>query len=374
MKKKIKFRLINKTKIKKLKKYSYCLALAITTSFCANGLPHDSINNNKKEFNNNGIYYDNNNEGWIIDSRCDNEEVIKNIDKNNKYDTIIFNNNCFITDLKCLESIKNEINSLIIYDCPSLIDLEEIYNMPNLKHLYIQESAGITKDLVEYLDNKKIDYTFPKNPLEIRKWLDEILNKTINDSMDDFEKVKAISFYLANNFKYNINLKDESNKYPISCLIENGCGVCASDAYVGTLLFNLAGIEAYEIKSNSHGWVLVKLNEKYYYVDITHLRNRSYLNCCSIENFNFAPFYLNDPGENLENQMKNYFDNGDIIISNNLVNNISNSEINKNIFERNPIQTFNYFLNTFGYYIFIIKGSSFFDELNKVKKRKNIEK
>ena len=50
-------------------------------------------------------------------------------------------------------------------------------------------------------------------------------------------------------------------------MLDNKGGVCASYAYLTNVLLRKAGIESYEITSDSHAWNVIELDGKYYYLD-----------------------------------------------------------------------------------------------------------
>lgn len=321
------------------------MLFSITTTILLNGIPHDSKKNNTKEYDfEEQIIYNEEQEKWkfnliVTDNGLKSITTEQILKENGRRVNIEFNNNDFITDLSVLEDVYDEIREITIRKCPSITNLEPLYHMPNLEQVNVSECAGVTEDLVDYLNKNGIIHNISRQELQNRQKLDRILKEVINDDMSDVEKIKAISFYLMNNYVYDDFYHDESNMYPMSCLFEHGCGVCASYAYVANVLYNMAGIESYEIKSFDHGWNLVKENDKYYYVDVTNMKKYDYIDNFLINYFNRGEAFMTNPGENDTTVMVDYFKGDDVIIPGSLAKEIEKSEENKNIFERNPLQT-----------------------------------
>jgi hypothetical protein len=109
---------------------------------------------------------------------------------------------------------------------------------------------------------------------EQENYVDEELKKIINciitDNMSNFEKVKAINQYLINRFEYDDSLVSNN---PYSALT-TGKTTCQGYAMTTYKLLKLAGIEnkiiVGDLQGVPHGWNLVKLNDKWYDLDITN--------------------------------------------------------------------------------------------------------
>ena len=328
-----------------LKSISLCLYFSVATTILLNGLPRDSKNNNTKEYDfQQQIFYNVGQEKWRVNPIVTND-VLKSIitdealKENGKRVNLEFKNNNFVTDLSILKSIYDEIREITINNCPGIIDLSPLYQMPNLEQVNIQECAGVTEELVLYLNQNGIIHNISFKDLNNKQKLDNILQEIINDDMSDIEKIKAISFYLMNNYVYDINYNKESNELPLTCLLEYERGTGTSFAYVANCLYNMADVEAYKISSSKHGWNLVKVEDKYYYVDVANMKKYDYVDNFMINYFNQGKYFMTDPGENSDTLMVDYFASEDkITIPGSLAKKIEKSEENKNFFERNPLQ------------------------------------
>ncbi|GMQ56948.1 hypothetical protein AN1V17_13420 [Vallitalea sediminicola] len=108
---------------------------------------------------------------------------------------------------------------------------------------------------------------------------DKVINKIINESMNELEKVKAINKYIVEQTKYdNENYSVDIEKLPrISGtpygVFKYGIAVCGGYALATKLLFDKAGLENKYIVGRSskepHAWNLVKVDGKYYHIDTT---------------------------------------------------------------------------------------------------------
>lgn len=88
--------------------------------------------------------------------------------------------------------------------------------------------------------------------------------------MSDFDKVKVINKYLIDRYRYDDSLIS-NNAY--SALM-TGKTTCQGYALTAYKMLKLSGIEnrivTGELEGVPHGWNLVKLNNKWYHLDITN--------------------------------------------------------------------------------------------------------
>ena len=115
----------------------------------------------------------------------------------------------------------------------------------------------------------KIDIDFIKNyTLEdiklINEKLDEILSKTINDDMSDYEKIKKLHDYIINNSKYDNNRFNHATD-----ILLYGYGNCSAYTDSMALLLNRLNIPNYRIASEEHTWNLVYIDGAWKHIDLT---------------------------------------------------------------------------------------------------------
>lgn len=82
----------------------------------------------------------------------------------------------------------------------------------------------------------------------------------------DEDKEKIAHDIIASNTIYKLSAANSQSAYS---LVVNGQTVCAGYAGTMQLLLNAAGVETIEVTSDSHGWNMVKLHDKWYVVDVT---------------------------------------------------------------------------------------------------------
>lgn len=204
-------------------------------------------------------------------------------------------NRCnFITDANSLVDNCPNLSRISINSASALSDLSFIYKMPNLKEISIVDSPYITQDLLDYLRSKNINTNIDEHDVENSKKIDEIIGTIITPNMKDKEKINAVVTYVLNNVSYDTTKTYESNVTPLSFVLENKTGVCASYSYLTNVLLNKAGINSFEVHSNEHGWNLINMDDKYYYIDTTNMDN-SILNALTLKLFDVAPNYMFDP-------------------------------------------------------------------------------
>ena len=124
------------------------------------------------------------------------------------------------------------------------------------------------------------------NPDELRQMSDrmfaevENIVRTIDENASDYEKALQVHDYLVMNTEYDqiaVNLNDDKKGRGIwstayGCLI-NRLAVCQGYSQAFQILMNRMGIEcgmcSGDAKGESHAWNYIKLNNQYYWVDVT---------------------------------------------------------------------------------------------------------
>ncbi|OVE68582.1 cell wall-binding protein [Clostridium diolis] len=117
----------------------------------------------------------------------------------------------------------------------------------------------------------KVTYRTTKDQeLYINQELTKVVNSITTNGMSDFDKVKAINEYLINRFEYDDSLVS-NNAYSA---LTTGKTTCQGYAMTAYKMLKLAGVENKIIIGNldgvPHGWNLVKLNNKWYHLDVTN--------------------------------------------------------------------------------------------------------
>ncbi len=107
--------------------------------------------------------------------------------------------------------------------------------------------------------------------------IQKIIDETIDTSMSDYEKIKAIHDYIVVNTVYDQeNLEKNSIPdidYTAKGVFENGIAVCRGYAEAFQLLMEALDIECQIVtgyaENTTHAWNIVKLDGQWYHVDTT---------------------------------------------------------------------------------------------------------
>ena len=180
------------------------------------------------------------------------------------------------TCVKSLEPLRNSnIEYLDITDSLNIEDFSPIKDMKNLKTLVVENGQmALTEDIFNYLNANGIENEFTKDDLKYKKQVKQIANNIFMDGMTDEEKIEATVNYVTENMVYDekapwdSELLSEYNTYALKYALE-GTGCCRNYTALTTALLQEAGIEVYESINDSHIWNLVRLNEKFYWLDVT---------------------------------------------------------------------------------------------------------
>lgn len=203
-------------------------------------------------------------------------------------------NRCnYITNLNDLPNKCPNITSLSINVAPSLKDLSFIYELPNLRELYISDSAYITDDLLSYLEENNIVTNVSKQDVINSQQIDKIIDSIITTEMSDREKIQAVCLYVINNVEYDLENCQYSNQHPLMCVLENGKGVCVSYTYLTNVLLNKLNITTFKLGNTNHAWNLVELDDKYYYIDTTNMGGSAFYNFL-LKTLNLSSYYMID--------------------------------------------------------------------------------
>ena len=116
-----------------------------------------------------------------------------------------------------------------------------------------------------------------KYTLEERKYIvktiDEIWNEIITPNMTTKQIIKVFHDYIINNTKYDINFSYELEPYGESSkatgLLKHHLSVCSGYADTMGVVLDKLGLENFRISTTNHVWNAVKLDNKYYHLDLT---------------------------------------------------------------------------------------------------------
>lgn len=253
----------------------------------------------------------------------------------------------FITNLDLLPETCPNLTKLSLCGNGGLTDLGFIYKLSNLKELIISDSAYVTEDLLNYTKEKGIITNINEEDVNNTKKVDNIVESIIEPNMTDREKIQAVCSYVIHNLEYDMDLSIESNEKPLECFLDKNKGVCASYAYVTNTLLNKAGVESFEVTGSGHGWNIVRVDDKYYYVDTTNMDDGWAFEFL-LDEFNVSKYYMVDT-ENTYLTVMVDSSGENIRIPKSLVNDILDARNDKSALEKygGPISNISYLVVLF---------------------------
>lgn len=161
----------------------------------------------------------------------------------------------------------NKILSALVMDHPELIQYSSVYMSA------IEYSKGLNVRITYALNQE----TTKKALQEMKLILDEIKSKTEN--MSEIEKVKYVYDYIADNNKYG-KKEDLMSQSAYSIFNENESPVCAGYARASQIILQYIGINSLlidgKLVNELHEWNFVKINNKYYWYDVTQSDSDKY--------------------------------------------------------------------------------------------------
>lgn len=171
---------------------------------------------------------------------------------------------------KCVKDIMDITNDQEILT--HLNNFVSPYNSFSNIKTTISDSGEITLNIKYLYTDDKIN--------AINKKIDEVLKNNINDSMDDYEKIKVIHDYIINNAKYDVKRNNENisqyNSYIAYGPLIEGYATCNGYTDAMALFLNKLGYKNFKIATTpddknltGHIWNAVYLNNKWLHLDVT---------------------------------------------------------------------------------------------------------
>lgn len=140
---------------------------------------------------------------------------------------------------------------------------------------YLERSISVYKTLkCGHLYKAEMQYRTTKKQEEyIDSELERISNNLIDKRMSEEEKVKAVNNYIVKIYKYDDTLKSDN----VYTALTTKTTICQGYAMTAYKMFKILGIDCRIISGEhdgiSHAWNLVKINGKWYHLDITNNDN-----------------------------------------------------------------------------------------------------
>lgn len=158
---------------------------------------------------------------------------------------------------KCAQDVKDLIDDGNIIS--NLNNFVHPYNSFSTINIDISSINMVTVKTKKVYNDSEIDF--------INEYINNFIDKNINDTMSDYDKIKVFHDYVINNTIYDEESKDES--YTAYNLIKTGKSICGGYSDIMSIYLNTIGIKNYKITSENHIWNLVYLNDSWYHLDAT---------------------------------------------------------------------------------------------------------
>lgn len=240
---------------------------------------------------------------------------------------------CFyLSDLQTLPLQCPNLKVLHIDSVVGVRDFSFLSELKNLEEVNISESPFITEDVIRDLDSRGIKHNLTSVDVENNKITNDIINEIITPNMSDKEKIRSVCRYVLEHIEYDISQSRNSNARPLSCVLEDGKGVCISYAYLTNVLLEKANVNTYLLTNDVHAWNMVNVDGKYYYIDTTGMDSFP-LNKLLFDVFNIGLCYMGDT-ENITISSMSKLESGDVNIPIELLEDVLNERDEKDIFEK----------------------------------------
>ena len=151
--------------------------------------------------------------------------------------------------------------------------IHKYYLNDSPNHFYLKETSFQVLD--DHVVGINFNYSYTDEEIETKQnEIEAIANKfiaTVPENATDYEKSKLIYDYIISKNTYD--LSDDPKIYTIEGAFLDNKIVCQGYAKAYQYLANLLGMQSLYVtgtsRGESHGWNLVRLDDKYYYVDTT---------------------------------------------------------------------------------------------------------
>lgn len=221
----------------------------------------ENITINKNEYYNKNDYtYFKNTDNFVAENKQDLINIIYTIaNSGNK----TFNFYCSKEYENCIDDVINISNDkdTLAYINNFVHPLNQFTKINILYNKYNEISVNITKTYTE----DEINY--------INNEVDKIIKDKIKDNMTDKQKIKAIHDYIIDNNKYATDkIRNENPNATYSkanYMLQNHYGICSSYSDLMSIFLYRFNINNIRISSKTHIWNLVKLDNKWYHLDLT---------------------------------------------------------------------------------------------------------
>lgn len=105
--------------------------------------------------------------------------------------------------------------------------------------------------------------------LYIQAETDKFIDKYIDSSMNDMQKIKAVHDWVCSNVCYDYETTGQPKNHNDASVFMNDSSACEGYGRCYNILLNAVGIETYYVISETHAWNVIKLGGHYFHSDTT---------------------------------------------------------------------------------------------------------
>ena len=204
-------------------------------------------------------YYSENNYLYVQNTDSNNAKSYQEI-LNILYTIINSGDDCFtfrcgydgcVNDIRKITNDNNVVSNINNFVHP--------YNSFDSININMSANREITVKIKKVYNEEQIEF--------INQYINDFINKNLNLSMSNYDKIKAFHDFIINNTIYDEENKFES--YTAYNLITSGLSICGGYSDIMAIYLNKLGINNYKITSKNHIWNLVELDGTWYHLDVT---------------------------------------------------------------------------------------------------------
>ena len=181
---------------------------------------------------------------------------------NNGFDDFTFY--CDFSYTNCLDDI-NELSK----DADTFTYLNQFVHPYNSFKTVNSKYIGLFKRVDVDVEKK---YT-PEDIKKIDNKINDIINKlNVNSYNSLTDKIKVFHDYIADNSKYDKNKENNTSQYNSDTAIGTlfqGYSTCSGYSDVMAIFLNKLGLQNIKVITDKHAWNAVKIDNKWYHIDLT---------------------------------------------------------------------------------------------------------
>lgn len=224
--------------------------------------PKNNITITKNDYySKNNIQYVHNTNNFIVKNKQDILNVFYTILNNG---VLEFEFNCDDKYKECKEDIESIINNNV--DFASINNFVHPYNSFDNISVDISNYGKVKVSITKIYDDEQINY--------INTFIQEFIDKNINDNMSDYDKIILFHDYIINNTSFDIDtansvLRDDTLSHTAYGLLINHKAICSGYSDIMSIYLYFINIPNYRVATSEHVWNLIYINNKWLHLDLT---------------------------------------------------------------------------------------------------------